>query len=152
MKQYAPKKANPQRLERFVSSAFQSVGVPPGDADLTARILVDADLRGIDSHGVLNLHGTYIRGIQAGTINPKPEIRMSWGSPTTASADGDRGLGFLVSYRAMTEELFVSLQTIKNHVSRIYKKTDARNRIEFVNLVRNSLRPAQGTRGSRGAL
>lgn len=56
------------------------------------------------------------------------------------------------SYRAMTEELFVSLQTIKNHVSRIYKKTDARNRIEFVNLVRNSLRPAQGTRGSRGAL
>jgi LDH2 family malate/lactate/ureidoglycolate dehydrogenase len=103
MKQYAPQKANPQRLERFVSSAFQRVGVPPADADLTARILVDADLRGIESHGVLNLHGTYIKGIQDGTINPTPEIRVSWGSPTTASADGDGGLGFLVSHRAMAE-------------------------------------------------
>jgi L-2-hydroxycarboxylate dehydrogenase (NAD+) len=103
MKQYAPKKANPQRLERFVSSAFQRVGVPPGDADLAARVLVDADLRGIDSHGVMNLYGTYIKGIQGGTINPKPEIRISRGSPTTASADGDRGLGFVVSHRAMGE-------------------------------------------------
>ena len=103
MKQYAPKKANPLRLERFVSTAFQKVGVPPSDADLTAGILVDADLRGIDSHGVLNLHGTYIKGIQDGTINPKPEIRISRGSPTTASADGDRGLGFVVSHRAMAE-------------------------------------------------
>ncbi len=103
MKQYAPRKANPQRLERFVSSAFQKVGISPVEADLTARILVDADLRGIESHGVMNLRSTYIEGIRCGTINPKPEIKMSWGSPTAASADGDRGLGLLVSHRAMTE-------------------------------------------------
>jgi len=46
------------------------------------------------------------------------------------------------SYRAMTGELFVSLQTVKNHASRIYKKTGSRNRVEFANLVRNTLRPA----------
>jgi len=103
MKHDGPKKVNPQRLERFVSLAFQRVGVPVSDADLTAKILVDADLRGIDSHGVINLYGTYIKGIQGGTINRKPEIQMSWGSPTTASADGDRGLGFVVSHRAMGE-------------------------------------------------
>ena len=103
MKQYAPKKVNPERLERFVSSVFQRVGVPIGDADLTAKILVDADLRGIDSHGVINLYGTYITGIKDGSINCNPEIRISWGSPTTASADGDRGLGFVVSHRAMEE-------------------------------------------------
>src|SRR4030042_5191809 len=103
MKQYAPKKVNPERLKRFVSSAFQRVGVPLSDADLTARILVDADLRGIDSHGVMNLYSTYIKGIQDGTINCNPEIRISWGSPTTASVDGDRGLGFVVSHRAMEE-------------------------------------------------
>jgi LDH2 family malate/lactate/ureidoglycolate dehydrogenase len=68
MKQYAPKKVNPLRLERFVSSVFQKVGVSPDDADLTAKILVDADLRGIDSHGVMNLYGTYIKGIADGTI------------------------------------------------------------------------------------
>ena len=103
MKQYAPKKANPQRLERFVSSAFQKLGVPLADADLTAKILVDADLRGIETHGIMNLRGTYVKGIQDGTINPKPEIQMAWGSPTTASVDGDRGLGFVVSHRAMSE-------------------------------------------------
>src|SRR4030066_2581994 len=103
MKQYAPKKVNPERLKRFVSSAFQRVGVPGSDADLTAKILVDADLRGIDSHGVINLHGTYIKGIQDGTINRTPEIKISLGSPTTASIDGDNGLGFVVSHKAMDE-------------------------------------------------
>jgi L-2-hydroxycarboxylate dehydrogenase (NAD+) len=103
MKQYAPKKVNPLRLERFVSSVFQKVGVSPGDADLTAKILVDADLRGIDSHGVMNLYGAYIKGIADGTINSKPEIKISWGSPTTASVDGDKGLGFVVGHRAMGE-------------------------------------------------
>lgn len=103
MNHEAPRKVNPQRLERFVSSAFQRVGIPVSDAELTARILVEADLRGIDSHGVLNLYGTYIKGIVDGTINRKPEIQISWGSPTTASVDGDRGLGFLVSHRAMGE-------------------------------------------------
>ncbi len=101
MKSYAPKRVNPQELERFVSLAFQKVGVPLGDADLTAKVLVDADLRGIDSHGVINLHGYYIRGIQDGTIKSKPEIKISWGSPTTASVDGDNGLGFVVSHKAM---------------------------------------------------
>jgi L-2-hydroxycarboxylate dehydrogenase (NAD+) len=103
MKNHVPVKADPQKLEGFVSLAFQRVGVPLGDADLAAGILVDADLRGIDSHGVINLHGTYIKGIQAGAINRTPQIRIASGSPTTASVDGDRGLGFVVSHRAMEE-------------------------------------------------
>jgi DNA-binding CsgD family transcriptional regulator len=41
----------------------------------------------------------------------------------------------------MKDELFVSLQTVKNHTSRIYRKSDVRNRVEFVNLVRNIVRP-----------
>jgi LDH2 family malate/lactate/ureidoglycolate dehydrogenase len=103
MTEYAAKRVNARRLERFASLAFQRVGVPLGEADLTATILVDADLHGIDSHGVLNLHGTYIKGIQAGSINPTPDIKISRGSPTTVSVDGDKGLGMLVSHRAMRE-------------------------------------------------
>lgn len=102
MVNYAPRLANPQKLERFVSLAFERVGVPPGDADLTARILLNADLRGIESHGVMNLSG-YIKGLQDGSINRTPAIRVACGSPTTASVDGDRGLGFVVSHRAMSE-------------------------------------------------
>ena len=104
MKNYAPEKANPKKLERFVSLAFQKAGVPLNHADLTAKIIVDADLRGIDSHGVMNLHG-YIKGIQNGAINRKPRIRVLSGSPTTASVDGDNGLGFIVSHRAMKESI-----------------------------------------------
>jgi LDH2 family malate/lactate/ureidoglycolate dehydrogenase len=98
----AVRKADPVRLERFVSSAFHKAGVPLRDADLTAKILLDADLRGIDSHGVMNLPG-YIQGLQRGTVNPRPDIKMSLGSPTTASVDGDNGLGFVVSHKAMSE-------------------------------------------------
>ena len=57
MPEYAPKRVSPQRFECFVSSAFQRVGVPQSEADLAAAILVDVDLHGIDSHGVLKLHG-----------------------------------------------------------------------------------------------
>ncbi len=98
----AAKKAHPQKLVQFVSSAFQRAAMPVGDADLAATILVDADLRGIDSHGVMNLEG-YIEGLRAGTINPRADIRISVGSPTTASVDGDNGLGLVVSHRAMEE-------------------------------------------------
>jgi LDH2 family malate/lactate/ureidoglycolate dehydrogenase len=111
MKSHPPHTADPRRLEHFVSLALQRVGVPPGDADLAAKILVDADLRGIDSHGVMNLNGTYIQGIRNGTINATPEIRVSRGSPTTVSVDGDRGLGFVVSHRAMSE----CIRTAREH-------------------------------------
>jgi DNA-binding CsgD family transcriptional regulator len=42
------------------------------------------------------------------------------------------------SYQAMKSELFLSLQTVKNHVSRIYGKMGVRNRIELVNKIRNA--------------
>jgi L-2-hydroxycarboxylate dehydrogenase (NAD+) len=103
MPDYAPKKADPRKLEAFVSSAFQKAGVPPSDADLTAHMLVDADLRGIETHGIMNLHGTYIRRLLDGKVNPKAEVKVAFGSPTTASVDGDNGLGFIVGHRAMTE-------------------------------------------------
>jgi len=102
MRTDTPKRARPETLQRFVSLAFRAVRVPAAEADLAAAILVDADLRGIDSHGVMNLGG-YIQGLRSGAINPQPEIRISVGSPTTASVDGDNGLGLVVSHRAMEE-------------------------------------------------
>jgi L-2-hydroxycarboxylate dehydrogenase (NAD+) len=105
MRNHGSKRANPNKLKQFASLAFQRVGVSLSDADLTAEILVDADLRGIDSHGVINLYGYYIKGIQNGAINRNPRLQISSGSPTTASVDGDNGLGFVVSHRAMSESI-----------------------------------------------
>ncbi len=102
MKSYAPHKASAQKLQQFVSEAFRKVGVPDADAERTARMLVAADLRGIESHGMMNLR-EYISGIRNGAINPTPDLQVASGSPTTVSVDGDRGLGFVVGYRAMSE-------------------------------------------------
>jgi len=99
------KKVNPKKLEEFAAAALKKAGVPDSDAKLTAKILLDADLRGIDSHGVFNLYGYYVKGVQSGRINSKPNIKIIAGSPTTASVDGDNGLGFVTAHAAMTETI-----------------------------------------------
>lgn len=99
------RKVDPKKLEEFAASALKKVGVTECDAELTAKILLDADLRGIDSHGVFNLYGYYVKGIQSGRINSRPDIKVTAGSLTTASVDGDNGLGFVTAHRAMTETI-----------------------------------------------
>jgi len=74
-------------------------GVPEDDADIAADVLITADLRGIDSHGIARLH-TYFELLQVGRINPKPEIKIIRETETTASVDGDNGLGLVVGPKA----------------------------------------------------
>jgi len=96
---------DPVKLAQFSTEALKKVGVPAADAKITADILVAADLRGVDSHGVAHLQPFYIKGIQEGRINPTPDIKMSSNSDTTALMDGDKGLGFVVGHRAMSEAI-----------------------------------------------
>jgi len=93
------------KLTNFATKAFQKMGVPEEDAQITARILVAADLRGVDSHGVAHLAPFYIKRMKEGFINPKPNVKIFSRAPATAIMDGDRGLGFVVGYRAMKEAI-----------------------------------------------
>ncbi len=90
-----------KKLTDFSTKALQRLGVPEEDAQITARILVATDLRGVDSHGVAHLNMFYARRIRLGIINlnPKPKI-FSW-TPATATMDGDQGLGFVIGQQAM---------------------------------------------------
>jgi LDH2 family malate/lactate/ureidoglycolate dehydrogenase len=88
------------RLTDFVVSVFESIGCSEVDAHLAADVLVSADARGIDSHGVARLAG-YLRLYDHGRLNPTPNIRILHESPSTALLDGDRGLGLVVAPRAM---------------------------------------------------
>ena len=81
---------NYQKLIQFVASVFQSIGCPEDDANLAAHVLVSADARGIDSHGVARLSG-YVRLFDHGRLNPKPAIKILHETPSTALLDGDRG-------------------------------------------------------------
>ncbi len=95
---------NPDKLRTFSSKVLQKLGVPKEDADITANMLVACDLRGVESHGVAHLHPDqfYCKWIKDGIINVTPNLKTASRTPTTATMDGDRGLGFVVGYRAMS--------------------------------------------------
>lgn len=89
-----------QNLLNFTKEVFKKIGCSDEDSDLGAKVLLSADLRGIDSHGVARLSG-YVRLWEAGRINPTPEIKVVHETPSTAVVDGDRGLGLVVAPKAM---------------------------------------------------
>jgi L-2-hydroxycarboxylate dehydrogenase (NAD+) len=89
-----------QALRNFAFDVFVRMGCPENEAHLAAEALVVADLRGIDSHGVARLSG-YVRLWEAGRINPKPNIKIVHETPSTATIDGDAGLGLVVAPKAM---------------------------------------------------
>ncbi len=93
------------KLTDFAAKALQKVGVGEEDARITAQILVAADLRGVDSHGVAHLGPFYINWIKAGRVKVKPQIKVFSHASSTAIMDGDEGLGFVVGYRAMEEAM-----------------------------------------------
>jgi L-2-hydroxycarboxylate dehydrogenase (NAD+) len=86
-------------LREFCTRVFLHFGVPKNDAIEAAEVLASADLRGIDSHGVARLH-SYFDMLSEGRINPKPEIRVVRSTLSTATVDGDNGLGLVVGPQA----------------------------------------------------
>ena len=86
-------------LERFIARVLESVGFLPGDADRVASLMAEADARGADGHGVFRLP-QYVRRIQSGGINTRPNIRPIREQPATALLDGDNAMGHLVMSRA----------------------------------------------------
>jgi len=97
-----------QNLLEFSRVVFEKIGCTPEQADLAAKVLLRADLRGIDSHGVARLSG-YVRLWEVKRVNAKPNIRVVHESPSTAVVDGDGGLGLVVAPIAM--EIAISKAT-----------------------------------------
>src|SRR4051794_38053870 len=82
-------------LTAFIKRAFEAAGLPSADADAVAGLMVEADLRGSDTHGVIRLP-LYLRRVKAGGVNPRPNIRIVREKPSSALVDGDNGIGHLV--------------------------------------------------------
>ena len=88
------------QLLHFTRMVFEKIGCPPDDAELAAKVLLSADLRGIDSHGVARLSG-YVRLWEVNRVKATPNIKIIHESPSTAVIDGDGGLGLVVAPYAM---------------------------------------------------
>lgn len=87
-------------LRTFTNAVFEKMGCSDEHATLATDVLIKSDLRGIDSHGVARLTG-YVRLWEKGRINAKPNIKIVHETPTTATVDGDAGLGLVVAPFAM---------------------------------------------------
>lgn len=88
-----------EALRLFARRVFERLGVPEDDATEAADVLVFADLRGIDSHGVARLR-TYYDMLTLGRINPVARLTVVRETASTATVDGGNGLGLVVGPRA----------------------------------------------------
>ena len=88
------------RLHQFAVNLFIKIGCFNDQAIEAANVLLSADLRGVDSHGVARLVG-YLRLYEKNRINPHPQLSVVHETPSTAVVDGDAGLGLVAGPYAM---------------------------------------------------
>jgi LDH2 family malate/lactate/ureidoglycolate dehydrogenase len=93
------------KLKNFVIEVLTKVGVARADAATVADVLVAADLRGVESHGVARLESYYVSRIRSGKLEPAPSVTVVRETPTTIVLDAGNGLGHPTGKRAMQSVL-----------------------------------------------
>lgn len=88
------------QLYQFTQQIFLNMGCSNTDASVATTVLLNADVRGIDSHGVARLSG-YVRLWEAKRINTRPNIQILHETPSTATIDADAALGLVAAPKAM---------------------------------------------------
>ena len=89
-----------ETLTQTCLKVFRAVGVSDAEAEVVTRSLVDANLAGHDSHGVLHLP-KYVREIEESLIQPGAEIEVRRESPSMAALDGNWGFGPVIATHAV---------------------------------------------------
>jgi LDH2 family malate/lactate/ureidoglycolate dehydrogenase len=84
-----------ERVQAFIAGILVALDLPDADAQICAQRMTEADLRGVDTHGIFRLPH-YARRIQAGGINRRPRVRPVRETPVTALVDGDNAMGHVV--------------------------------------------------------
>lgn len=88
------------QIQRFIQLTFIACGMAKDNAILAANVLTEADLRGIDSHGIARLSG-YVRLIKKNRVKVNPQVIITHQTPSTANINADKGLGLTVAPYAM---------------------------------------------------
>lgn len=90
-----------ETLRRWTQQVFERVGVSREDAALVTDSLVEANLRGVDTHGITRVLGSYVKRLQGGAVRPKTELATLRESPSTALIDCKNSLGQVSANYAM---------------------------------------------------
>lgn len=91
-------------IHEFVKNTFETTGLSNDHATVFANNLIDANLRGKESHGLIRLPD-YIRRIQSGGMNTTPDVIIKETSPSVAIVNGDNGPGQVVSTLALEKAI-----------------------------------------------
>jgi LDH2 family malate/lactate/ureidoglycolate dehydrogenase len=91
-------------LEEFTSAIFVKVGLTREHADAWARMLVSANLRGTDSHGIIRLP-RYVDLVNAKSINPSPNMKIERKTGAAVVLEADRAPAAVAMTRAMAEAM-----------------------------------------------
>ncbi len=89
-----------ETLKSFIKDVYLKAGVPDEDADTCAEVIIESDIRGIESHGIGRLKYYYQR-IESGQHQPVTQFEVVKHSPTTAVVDGHHGMGMVIGKHAM---------------------------------------------------
>lgn len=90
-----------ETLRQWTTDVFVTCGLAADDAAIAADILVESDLRGIDSHGVPRLKRLYVDRLVSGVLNVNAQLTVVRETAATVTFDAQNGLGPLMAYRAM---------------------------------------------------
>ena len=110
------------QLRGFIAEVLTRFGMAPQDAEVSAEVLHDADLTGIDTHGIALLapHAHQAAGIKNGEVEVRPTVTVLRDSPVAAAWDSGNGYGQLIAYRAMqaaiakAEQSGIGMVTVRN--------------------------------------
>lgn len=133
-------------LTRFARQLFEAAGVPADEASVVAASLVDANLCGHDSHGVIRIV-QYLKTFQDGILKPGVELRVERESPAILHCDGQWGLGQVQAHRLLdrlmpkARAIGVAVGTLKHcgHIGRLgeYAEKAASQGLAFIATVNN---------------
>ncbi|HZF19934.1 MAG TPA: Ldh family oxidoreductase [Burkholderiales bacterium] len=99
-----PESVSAAALARFATDVFARAGLPRADAAVVAEVLVWANLRGVDTHGVMRIP-RYVELIESGEMNPRPAIRIRTETPASVLIEADRAAGPVAMMRGVSEAL-----------------------------------------------
>ncbi len=89
------------KLRAWTEQVFQKVGVSKEDAVLLTDSLIEANLRGVDTHGITRMLCVYVKRMQVGVVNPKTELKVIREHPSTALIHCKNSIGQVGSNHAM---------------------------------------------------
>jgi LDH2 family malate/lactate/ureidoglycolate dehydrogenase len=94
------RRVDPPSLEGFLGGVLAAAGADEPSRAAVTRALMEASLRGTDSHGI-QLFPLYVRGLERGTVSGRPSMRYQQRLPAVGVLDADNGFGHLAGYRAI---------------------------------------------------